>query len=103
MNRRRQEAARKFVKFLSQLEDSKSAAAMELLRRTVVQYLELAAAEVEKLLESGQAKKDLGAEIARESLLYLDELQESIEKLSKLENETFNKELKFEPSSIQMS
>ena len=93
MNRRLQEA-RKFVKFLSQLEDSKSAAAMELLRRTVVQYLELAAAEVEKLLESGQAKKDLGAEIARESLLYLDELQESIEKLSKLENETFNKELK---------
>ena len=79
---------RKFLKLLSDLEDSQSTEARELLRGTIVQYLKLAAEKVESAVLSGQA------EDARHALTDLDRLQEFVERLAKLEIEVYSEELK---------
>ena len=83
-----------FLKLLSDLEDSKSEAGRELLRGTILQYLQLAAAQVERKLETSLAEQDQGISIARQAHSDLDQLQEFLERLAKLETEVYNRELK---------
>jgi len=84
---------RDFLKVLSDLENSKSEVARELLRGAIVQLLRLGESRVKNLLEASLASVSQGGS----TLLLvssLDQLQEIIEKLEKLENEAYNKELK---------
>ena len=79
---------------LSDLEDSKSEDARELLRGTIVQYLQLAAVEVGGSLMTSLTEVDQGVSSAGQALCDLDQLQEFLEILAKLETEVFNRERK---------
>ena len=83
-----------FLTLMSDLEDSKSDAGRELLRGTIVEYLWQAVAQVERNLETSLAQMDQGVSRARQALSDLAQLQEFLERLAKLENESFNRELK---------
>ena len=85
-----------FLHLLKNLDNVNYLGAKDLVMRSIIQYLLMATAEIEKLLDSSMSQMDFGIQRTKEIFIYLGQLAEPIERLAGLETDAnlYNVELR---------